>query len=97
MKETMEPIPVGTVVTYHGSLSYDPEKRYVIMAHQNPEEMFTVTEMVLLLRSETLAEAYPDGVAYTIWPEGMPQKFGLREHMIYRIYRVRRGSLTEVS
>jgi hypothetical protein len=90
MEENVTPIPVGTVVTYHGSLSCDPDKRYVITAHCNPQEMFP--EDFWAKYAQELSDAYPDGVAYTIWPEGMPQEFGLREYMVYR---VRRGSLKE--
>jgi hypothetical protein len=69
------PIPVGAKVFYHGSHRHG---EYIVTAHEAP-------------RPGVPADAYEDGVAYTIWPEGMPQKFGNREHMISQ---VRRRSLT---
>lgn len=80
----MEPIPVGAIVDYRGSLRHG---RYVVTAHEDPKTLFPVSQHYLI------ADSYPDGVAYQIWPEGMPQKFGNREHMAYR---VRRKSLTLV-
>jgi hypothetical protein len=74
------PLTVGTVVDYHGSHKHG---RYVITGHEAPRP--DVPEP---------AVNYPDGVAYIIWPEGMPQKFGLRHHMVSQ---VRRQSLTPVS
>lgn len=73
------PIPVGTVVDYHGSHRHG---RYVITRLEAVRAGVPDPDL-----------NYPDGVAYTIWPEGMLQKFGLREHMITQ---VRRTSLTEV-
>jgi hypothetical protein len=72
------PIPVGTVVGYHGSHRHG---RYVITALEAVRPGVPDPEI-----------NYPDGVAYTIWPEGMLQKFGNRDHMIFQ---VRRTSLTE--
>ena len=75
-----EPIPVGTLVDYHGS---GPHGRYVITQHEPVRAGVPDPDV-----------HYPDGVGYVIWPEGMPQKFGLREHMISQ---VRRASLTVVN
>lgn len=69
-----DPIPVGSVVFYCGSHSPDWDRRYVVTAHEKPREGISDPEV-----------NYPDGVAYTIWPEGMPRKFGLREHMISQV------------
>lgn len=85
MSERPEPIPVGTVVDYHGSLAHG---RYVVTGHDNPQNLFPYDKWHLL------AEAYPDGVAYTIWPEGMEQRWANRA---YSAYRVRRGSLEVAS
>lgn len=75
----MEPIPVGTLVDYRGSHRHG---RYVITQHEPVRAGVPDRET-----------SYPDGVGYIIWPEGMPQKFGSRNHMITQ---VRRTSLTEV-
>jgi len=80
-----EPIPVGAVVDYHGSLKHG---RYVVTEHHDPAG---AANWCPQLPPEVLADAYPDGVAYVIWPEDVPVKFGLREHAVYR---VRRGSIT---
>ena len=81
----MEPVPVETVVLYH-------EKPYVITGHQDPSMLFTEREREIIESAHmTLAEAYPDGVAYAIFPVGMPWKVGNIRN--YGIHRVRRGSL----
>lgn len=86
-----EPIPVGTLVDYHGSIeSY--RGRYTVDAHglvpkpgEHPLHSSVTGEMI--------AEAYPDGVTYSLWPEGFKKKFGLR-HLV--VSRVRRASVTPV-
>lgn len=83
MPASTKPLPVGTVVTYHGSLSDGTERRYVITEHEEPRAGLPGPEI-----------SYPDGVAYVIWPEGMPRKFGNR---MYAVYQVRRPSLTVVA
>ncbi len=45
------------------------------------------------LPAEEIALAYPDGVAYNLWPAGVPFRFGLRDRAIYF---VRRRSITIV-
>jgi hypothetical protein len=85
----MEPIPVGTLVEYKGSW----QQAYVVTGHQAPvADLFSPREQEIMQEEGlSLADAYPDGVAYEIWPEGMPRKFGNR---MYMVSRVRRGSLT---
>lgn len=85
----MDPIPVGTVV-----IRISDGKRYVIIAHDRPEELFRTSEIRQMLEEGlTIEGSYPDGVAYQIFPEGMSRKFGnLRD---YTVFRVRRKSLTE--
>jgi len=86
----MIPIPVGTLVEYKGSLAHGT---YVVTGHQGPvADLFSPREHeVMQEQGFSLADAYPDGVAYEIWPEGMPRTFGNR---MYMVSRVRRGSLT---
>ena len=76
----MEPIPLGTVVSYNGA----PGERYIVTAHANPGVLFDMPE-------EVLKEIYVDNVAYEIWKEGVLRRFGNRMHMYWR---VRRTSLT---
>lgn len=80
----MEPIPVGAIVDYHGSQQHG---RYKVIGHRDPYELFPGES------AKTLDEAYPDGVAYEIWVEGVLVKFGNRD---YSVHRVRRKSLTVV-
>jgi len=88
----MEPIPLETLVDYHGSQAHG---RYVVTAHVVPDDLFTAGELAQLASSgETLDTVYPDGVAYTIWREGTVPGFGNREAMVCR---VRRRSLTPAS
>ena len=84
----MEPVPVKTVVLYHG-------EPYVITGHQDPAMLFTDREREIIESAHmTLAEAYPDGVAYAIFPVGMTWHFG--NIRVHGISRVRRGSLKVV-
>lgn len=96
MNETTTPIPVGTVVDYHGSFAHG---RYVITRHDMPGVAGNTPGSdglipVSTLNAAELAVAYPDGVAYEIWPEGMLQKFGNR---MYMCHQVRRQSITPVT
>jgi hypothetical protein len=88
----LNPLPVGTLVDYRGSQSHG---RYIVTGHQDPRDLFSVKEMEQITGEYPagLAEVYPDGIAYTIWREGIEQRFGNR---MYMITRVRRGSLTPV-
>lgn len=89
MTASLAPLPVGTVVEYRGSQKHG---RYVVAGHTDPREehLFQPWEHVT---EDVIAAAYPDGVAYELWPEGMEQRFGNRQHMVYR---ARRKSITEV-
>jgi hypothetical protein len=69
----MTPIPVGTVVEYHGSHGHG---RYVITDHDKPRPGVPDPEV-----------NYPDGVAYVIWPEGMEIAFRNREHSVVQVRR----------
>lgn len=80
---TEAPLPVNTVVTYHGFHSDGSGQHYVITQHEAPRAGVPDPQV-----------NYPDGVAYVIWPEGMLRKFGNR---MYAVYQVRRQSLTVVT
>lgn len=73
------PIPIGAVVQYHGSLSHG---LYTVTARLKP-----------LSCGQEMAQHYPDGVAYEIWPVGVEKKFGNR---YLAVYNVRRTSFTVV-
>lgn len=78
----LEPIPVGTVVDYHGSCTHG---RYVITTHEQPRPGIPDPDV-----------HYPDGVAYVIWDAKIPphlRRFGMRE---WAVHQVRRTSLTVV-
>ena len=87
----MEPLPIGTLVNYHGS-----QTQYVITEHHLVStDLFRRFELEqLVINGTSLHDAYPDGVAYSILPEGMLVKFG--NVRTYGISRVRRGSLSVV-
>lgn len=80
------PVQVGSVVEYFGS---GPHGRYRVIGRQKP----TAHPYRSLTREEA-AEAYPDGVAYDLWPTNLPQKFGLRDQAVTH---VRRTSFTVIS
>ena len=82
----MEPIPVGTKVKYHGSLRtyhgvYDVDE-------QVPMEVLTKR-----WGPEACEDAYPDGVAYNLWPEGVEKSYRNRDRSLSF---VRRQSITPV-
>jgi hypothetical protein len=84
-----KPYPVGTIVDYHGSQGHG---RYVITAHHRLDDLFRPGELEQMAANGIrMEDAYPDGVAYEIWREGVLRKFGNR---MYSIVRVRRASLT---
>lgn len=63
------PVPVGTVVEYRG-------RRYKVIEHQDPQDHPYRDRL-----PSPLTPHYPDGVAYTLWPVGVPRKFGNRHCM----------------
>lgn len=69
----MTPIPVGTVVDYHGS---HQQGRYVVTEHQAPRPGTPDPEV-----------NYPDGVAYVIWPEGVEVAFRHRDRAVAQVRR----------
>lgn len=78
-----ERLALGTRVCYHGSIRY-LHGTYTLNAYSD-----------LSLRTDLLAgyiaEHWPDGTAYDLWPEGVPVKFGNRDRAVYF---VRRDSFT---
>lgn len=58
------PVPVGAHVKYNCT-------EYEVTAHQSPEDH-------PYHGNDFRDLAYPDGVAYSLWPVGLAQKFGNR-------------------
>jgi hypothetical protein len=71
-------VPVGTRVRYHGSAG--PPGEYTIEGYNDPAERTD-------LPAAAIAEGYPDGIGYEIWPAGVPVKFGNRERSIHFVRR----------
>ena len=69
-----EPVPPGTVVLY--AYPDGPPKEYTVVDHDDPHNHPHPPP------EPPLAEAYPDGVAYYLWPVGLPRKFGFRDQAI---------------
>lgn len=91
------PLPVGTEVEYHHDYQHrvwkvtahtDPadhrDLRYLQAKHPDAAEELEVE----------FVENYPDGVAYSIYPVGLPRKFGFR-HLDIR--SVKRTSLRVIT
>lgn len=77
------PVPVGTLVRYHGSLRHG---LYRVTGYSDLAERRDLT-------AEQVREGWPDGNAYDLWPEGVPVKFGYRDQAVYF---ARRTSFTPV-
>lgn len=77
-----EPVPVGAVVKYSGV--WDLEVRdYLVTEHADPQNHPNPPAASYM----TLEEAYADGVAYHLWPVGVPQKFGNRDQGVSWVRR----------
>lgn len=74
-----KPVEEGAVVEYFGS---QPHGRYKIVEVHDPEDhpyrMYHVGDMNAY---------YPDGVAYDLWPLGVPRRFGNRDQGVYYVRR----------
>lgn len=60
-----EPVPVGTLVEYGGSL--DRHGRFEVAAHEDPADH----PYRAVMDSKVLRDAYVDGVAYVLYPVGV--------------------------
>lgn len=63
-----EPVPAGTWVFYQGSVAAPGV--YEVEGHMEPH-----LKPDWGLQTIPLNEAYPDGVAYALWPVGVARKF----------------------
>lgn len=90
----MEPVAVGTRVLYHGS-NDDMHGVYTVLSSHDMEYVKQIRPDIVSRKGDEtdayLAEKYPDGVSYDLWPEGIPFKFGLR---YMALYGARRTSFT---
>ena len=68
-----ERVPVDAEVEYFGSRKHG---RYLVDGHVDPASHPDPPQHM------SLEEAYPDGVAYTLWPVGVPLKFGNRNQSV---------------
>lgn len=80
------PFAVGDLVEYQGS-GAAASGRYRITDIHVPRQMPGVSDA-------ELAEAYPEGKAYALWPEGVLVKFGL---LHLSVVNVRPASITPVT
>jgi hypothetical protein len=81
----VEKVPVGTKVQYHGSLAY----------MHGEYEVTGYTDVLLRSRldPDELDDHYPGGVAYDLWPSGVPREPQYNEDSLTN---VRRKSFTIV-
>jgi hypothetical protein len=73
-------LPVGTRVRYHGGAGAAGE--YIIQGYDDPAQ-----HRPRRLRADLIAEAYPGGIAYQLWPPGVPVKFANRNQAVYFVRR----------
>jgi len=85
-----EPLPNGTLVNYHGSIT-EYHGDYVIESSVPVGEHRP--DLKARLSEEQLTGYYPDGVCYFLWPVGVEKKFGNRD---LSLNSVRRGSITVI-
>lgn len=79
------PVPLGVLVEYNRGRVYE------VVGHQLPESHPSLGFLQAL--GAEMDETYPDGVAYSLWPVGVPKKFGNRNASYHY---VRRTSFTVV-
>lgn len=82
------PLPVETLVEYHGSLT-GAHGRYRVSRHEQPVNAHDFRA----LSPEEIDQYYSDGVAYALWPDGVPWRWGERDR---ELNNVRRASITAV-
>lgn len=94
MADKLAPIPVGTMVNYHGSIS-DYHGVYEVTEHHTMTELKTIRPDIVYRKGNEvdsyLAEKFADGVSYDLWPVGVSKKYDNRK---YALYGARRESIT---
>lgn len=81
------PIPVGALVYYSGSMRngiYEVARHYTPESHPEIGPLAREHEEIVA----DLADAYPDGVAYGLWPFGVPREPGNGNLMVRYARRV---------
>lgn len=74
-----EPVGEGTLVDYFGSQEHG---RYKIVEVHDPSD-----HPYQKLTEGDIKRFYSDGVAYDLWPVGVPRKFGNRDQGVYYVRR----------
>lgn len=82
------PLPLETLVEYHGSLT-GMHGRYRVSRYETPVDANDYSP----LPPDRVAEYYSDGVAYALWPDGLPWRWGERDR---ELNNVRRSSITVI-
>lgn len=88
MDDVTVPLPLETLVKYHGSIT-GAHGRYRVARHEQPLDANDLSP----LPEEAIAQYYSDGVAYSLWPDGVPFRWGERDR---ELNNVRRVSLTVI-
>lgn len=78
------PVPIGSVVRYE--TDQRPYVYWTIQDHMDPAKHPKPPPPELTM---TLEVAYPDGVAYYLWPVGVKLKFGNRDAAVGWVRRER--------
>lgn len=74
-----KPVEKGTVVDYFGS---HPHGLYTVVEVHDPGDHPYRRHLDGDMRAY-----YPDGVAYNIWPVGVPRRFGERDRGVWYVRR----------
>ena len=72
----MDKLPIGTIVDYHGSLTY-MHGQYEVDGYSD------LSSKRSRYGDGLVDEHYSHGFAYNLWPRGVPKKFGNRDQAIY--------------
>lgn len=83
----MNKLPIGTIVDYHGSLTY-MHGQYEVEGYSDLDQKRA------WYGADEVNAHYPHGFAYNLWSVGVPKKFGFRDQSILD---VRPESVTVVS
>lgn len=78
--ETSDRLPIGTKVRYHGSIDY-MHGEYVITGYGADYLM----EAQRTKLGDDFERYYPDGVAYTLMPEGVEYNYRNRDEALYAV------------
>lgn len=74
---TIEKLPIGTIVDYHGSMTH-MHGQYEIIRYSDLE----YTRAVL---GDQFEDYYPYGIGYDLWPRGVPINMDNRNQALYNV------------